>query len=353
MNALVKLSIGFGIILACVGCTKKEAPSTEATQEKTAANYGNGQEPGADSANNAAAAQRCAGEIGDGDKTSISATNGDWVRNGSTLSWVKGEADDALTIGLIADVKEASEANLKNLKAFVTKFKKAKVDMIAVAGDVAEKQHQIEAVLTTLAQSGLPVGVVIGNREGVGAFEGAVAKVQAKHSNVVNLNRVRRIDTPNADLVSLPGYYNKEYLHSADGCVYGREELDSLAALKAACNSPVVLISHGGPQQTGPDALDRTAQDANVGDPALRASLESLGIKFGVFANIHEAGGRGTDLGGAKKLENKEYDELYVNPGPADSVRYVMNDKTESTGMAAVMAVKGGKASFKVLRANN
>jgi Icc-related predicted phosphoesterase len=274
------------------------------------------------------------------------------VLTGSTLSWKAGESDDVLTIGLIADIKEATEANLKNVNKFVADFKAAKVDLIAVVGDIAEKQEQIESILIALAGSGLPVGVVIGNREGLGAYQAALAAVQLKHPNIVNLNQVRRIDTPNADLVSLPGYFKTGYLHAEDGCIYGQEELAGLAELKASCDSTVVLISHGGPKQDGADAIDRTSEGANVGDPALAKSMSDLGIKFGIFANIHEAGGRGTDLAGKKLAEGQEHDSLLVNPGPVDSVRWVMNDKTESTGMAAVMAVKSGKASYKVLRAN-
>jgi hypothetical protein len=42
--------------------------------------------------------------------------------------------------------------------------------------------------------------------------------------------------------------------------------------------------------------------------------------------------------------------QLLLNPGPADSIRWPMNDKTESVGMAAVMTIAGGKASYKVER---
>ena len=42
--------------------------------------------------------------------------------------------------------------------------------------------------------------------------------------------------------------------------------------------------------------------------------------------------------------------ELFLNPGPADSVRWSMNDRTESVGMAALLQVKGKQASFKPFR---
>jgi Icc-related predicted phosphoesterase len=148
----------------------------------------------------------------------------------------------------------------------------------------------------------------------------------------------------------MPGYFNPAYLHNDDGCLYYPADVAVLADLIKSCKEPVLLISHGGPRQEGPEALDRTAEGENRGDPALAKLMADAKVPFGVFGNFHEAGGRATDLSGKTKLEqNKPYDALYINPGPADSVRWMMNDRTESEGMGAIVTIKDGKASYQVL----
>ena len=79
------------------------------------------------------------------------------------------------------------------------------------------------------------------------------------------------------------------------------------------------------------------------------------GVAFGLFGNIHEAGGHGTDLGGKERLApNQFHPQLYLNIGPADGVRWVMNDGTESVGMAAVVTInKAGKAQYVINRVPN
>jgi len=153
------------------------------------------------------------------------------------------------------------------------------------------------------------------------------------------------------DIVSMPGYFNASYIHADDGWAYSAEDVAQLGPIVAACDSPALLISHGGPKQEGEQAIDRTAEGSNVGDPALTELIKTHKIPFGVFGNIHEAGGRATDLAGNQVLaQGQPHASLYLNPGPADGVAWMMNDKSESLGMAAVMTVKDGKASYVVHR---
>ncbi|MBL8954122.1 MAG: hypothetical protein JNK82_25320, partial [Myxococcaceae bacterium] len=42
---------------------------------------------------------------------------------------------------------------------------------------------------------------------------------------------------------------------------------------------------------------------------------------------------------------------LFLAAGPADTMKWSMNDGTTSFGMAQVISVKGDQASFKVMRA--
>lgn len=260
--------------------------------------------------------------------------------------------DDQLVLGLVADTKEDTAENLANLDAILKFFKDSQAEAIVIDGDLGEDQKQIEAVLDKVSTAGLPVFAIIGNREGRTAFSDAMTQASSRHPNLVSLNKIRLVTFDDAALISVPGYHNKVYLHAEDGCLYSAADLEaSLPIVQAAKGKPLVMVSHGPPKQEGADALDRTLEQVNVGDPALFDFIKNNGIKFGVFANIHEAGGRATNLTGQSLIpEGKLADELFVSIGPADSVRWTMNDGTESVGMASVLTIKGDKAMFKVLR---
>ena len=121
--------------------------------------------------------------------------------------------------------------------------------------------------------------------------------------------------------------------------------------IAAAGDKSVVVLSHGPPKQEGVEALDRTLEQANVGDPALAKLLADAGVKFGVFSNIQEAGGRATNLAGSEILSADEpHDALFLNPGAADSVSWKMNDGSRSVGMAAVLTLDDGKGMFTIHR---
>lgn len=292
----------------------------------------------------------CVGPIGGGTTEKIDIGDSSWELSGSTLTQ-KSPARDSLTIGAITDIKEDTEENLANLKKFSEWFKKEKVNLIVVAGDTGENQSQIEAALKTLAENKIPVFNIAGNREDRNEHSKAMMALRTKYNNVFDLNVVRRIDTAVVDIFSMPGYFNSAYIHAENGCPYYVEDVNKLDAAIKTANSPVLLVSHGGPQQKGAEGIDRTSEGNNVGDPQLTKLIESNKIPFGIFGNIHEAGGRGTDLTGEKLLaQNQPLAALYLNPGPADSVRWGMNDKTDSVGMAAIMTIKGAQATYKVMR---
>jgi Icc-related predicted phosphoesterase len=269
---------------------------------------------------------------------------------GTKLTESTSDADTKAVIGVIANIKEDTPENLANLGQFLAAFKQASVEAIVVVGDLAETKDQIVNVVKPLADSGVPVLAVIGNHEPKSDFNQALASFADKP--VINLNAVRLAVFDDVAFVSVPGYYDKVFIHSTEGCNYLPEDLEATKPIvQAAGDKTVVLVSHGGPRQEGADALDRTAEQANVGDPALTKFLRDTGVKFGLFPNIHETGGRATDLTGTKLLPAKTpADELYVNPGSADSTSWPMNDGTRSVGMAAIFTVDGKKASFESIR---
>ncbi len=296
----------------------------------------------------------CVGPVTAGTPTTLAVSGVAYELNGSTLAQKSPPKSDTLTLGVLADIKEASQENKANLKALTQWFTKSKVDMILLAGDTGETEDDIAEALEIVAAANVPVLTIIGNREGKEAYQRALATVRVKHSNVIDLNRVRRVDTPVIDIISMPGYFNPSYLHAEDGCRYYPADAAILSDLAKASDSPVVLVSHGGPHQQGDQAIDRTSTGANAGDPELARVIAEAKIPFGIFANIHEAGGRATNLAGTEVLApGKPHASLYLNPGPADGVRWMMNDGSESVGMGAVVTFKGGTASYVVQRLPN
>jgi Icc-related predicted phosphoesterase len=278
-----------------------------------------------------------------------------YVRKGSTVSLQGTDADDEYVVGQITDIKDHNPQNAQNIKEILAWFKTEKVDAIAVTGDLGESEESVEAVLRDISAAGVPVLAIIGNRECREDFNKAVVAVQKEHKNVINMDLVRVFNTDDLSIVSMPGYYNKNYLHCQEGCEYTPADAKELPKLAESATGPVkMLISHGPPQQSGPSALDRIHEGANVGDPALAEVMKSGLFPFGLFGNIEEAGGYGTDLTGTQRVPQETFaNALYVNSGPADGVRWVMLDNSESYGMAGVMKVKGKQAMYKVLRLKN
>ncbi|RMG11956.1 MAG: hypothetical protein D6729_17235 [Deltaproteobacteria bacterium] len=258
-----------------------------------------------------------------------------------------------LVLGVLSDIKEDTPENLFNLKRYVKWFKDKGVQAVLVAGDTGETEDAIVHALTVLAEPGWPVFVIIGNREARSVFADALSTVQEKHPNVFNLNVRRLVQLPGLAVLSLPGYHDPRFIHAETGCQYFIEDVKALEKVAAEeAKGPALLISHGPPRGADPQAIDYAVEAGNVGDPNINALIETAKIPFGVFGNIHEAGGKATDLTGKNIVPEKTFvDHLYLNPGPADSIPWKMNDGTESQGMAAVLTVKDGKAAYEIYRA--
>jgi Icc-related predicted phosphoesterase len=276
---------------------------------------------------------------------------------GSKLT-LKGKADedDQAVIGVLAAINDSSPANLALLDQYVKFFGEKGAEMIVVAGDIGDSKDAIQAALAKLGKSGLPVVAIAGNQDPRDGFRDALAAVQKTSPNVINGNKVREIDWDDATLVTLPGLHDKTYLHEEDGaarCQYFAEDLDELADTLKAAPAPVVLVAHDPPAGKAPTAIDFISEKHHAGDANLTTLLGSSKVAFGIFPNIKEAGGKATaDADGSKVVKEGEVsDTLYLNPGPADSGKWEMNDGTTSNGMAAVLTVKGGKASYAVFRA--
>ncbi len=260
-------------------------------------------------------------------------------------------AEEQLVLGILANIENSTPGTLANLDAFTAAFKEAGADAILVDGDVGDTQADIEASLKRLAGSGLPVLAVVGNREGRVDFQRALEAVAAAHPAVFNLNRVRLVNTPVVDLITLPGYNDRNFVHKSDGCVYDGNELQFLTEVLAGADSPAMLVAHAAHKMEGEDAIDHAIDTGNIGNPDLREWIQTNKVRFGVYANAQEAGGKGTDLGGSRVVRpGAAVSEMFLNPGPAMSDPWTMNDRSESRGMALIATFTGGKLSYQVVR---
>jgi len=342
MKKSMWISMWLGLALV-VGCTKAEQKPAAEKPAEPAKVAEKAPEPPRPS---------CVGAVKEGTASTVTTESGTWELNGSTLKWTGAGEKAALSVGLLSDIKEGAAENLANIDKFVAMFKERKVDLVMVAGDVGMNEKDITTVLGKLADVKVPVISIMGNREGIAFYNSGIKAANAAAAHVLNGNEIRRIDTDFVDFITLPGYHDVNYLHSDDGCAYTGADVAAVKDLATKSDSPVVLLSHGGPLQTGEHAIDLSSQGKHAGDPQLSALIKDAGVKFGFFGNIHEAGGKATNLEGTEVVKAGEFHpSFFLNPGPADAMEWAMNDGTVSKGMGAfVEFTKEGTGKFEVVK---
>lgn len=253
--------------------------------------------------------------------------------------------------GVLNAIRDDSADTCANLDEYLAKFKNADVDAIIVGGDTALDEFELESVLERIAAESLPVYAIIGNLESSGAFNRASMAVHRRHPNLLNLGIVRVVNADGVSFVSLPGYFDKKSTHPTGPCVYARADLRALPSLVDDLGAPVVMISHGPPLQSGPAAIDYTADGNNGGDSAFARALSKTDVRFGIFGHVVEAGGRASDPSGQTEIRpNTLVDALYLNPGSANAQPQRMNNGTTSHGMAAIVTFEGDRARYEVIR---
>jgi len=322
---------------------------------------------------------------------------GDWKfkLDGYLLTQLNSDPDEELKVGVLSDTKENTPENQANLDRILDIFEAEGVEIIVHLGDIASTTPMPEEIevpktgedgkeltsaqkarfrrrtiskarresakksfddivemLSILAETELPVFVLAGNRECKTVFNSALATLSGDYPNVFNMDIIRRVDLDDLDLLSMPGYHDPEYVHCPwDKCLYYESDTLSLIDLAREANSEKLLISHGPPRQGHRDGIDVVSEGANVGNPALTQAVRKAEIFFGAFGYIQEAGGKAVNLEGNTIIEQDKFvSSLYVNPGPADSMIWTMNDGTESQGMATVLHFVGKKAKYKIFR---
>ncbi len=298
------------------------------------------------------AANECHGPIGlTGEKKELTLEGKKYSVQGHLIKLETADEDDEYSFGVITDIKDGIPTTMENLKKFYAEFAKENVDAILVTGDSSESYESLKTVFTFLGQQKLPTFIIMGNREKKENYVKAINEMMKLYPNLFNMNVLRRFDGDDVDLISLAGYYDENYIHNPPGCLYGKAQIDEVAKLAKECDSPAAIISHGPPRGVGKDAIDHAVEAGNVGDPEMAKVIAAAEISFGTFGNIHEAGGRavGADMK-TVLAEGKFFDKLYLNPGPASSDPWNMNDGKVSNGMAGIFKIKAGKAMYKIIR---
>lgn len=254
-----------------------------------------------------------------------------------------------VTVGVLSALKDVTPATRKNVARAVAAFRKARVDLVLANGDVALNEFDLEEAMEILGQTGYPTFVLIGNSEGRGAFNRAFLTAEQRHPNLFNLNWVRHVDLGSVHLVSLPGYYNAEFVRNSAGCSYGATEIEAVGNRIDAIQTDrkiAVLVAHGPPRSRGEQAIDRAHEWGNVGDPAMADLIEQHDVRYGLFGHILEAGGRAAiDVRlGKEARPGKRYRRLYLNAGTASAMPWQMLNGKTSHGMAAIVTIspRGG-----------
>ncbi len=272
-----------------------------------------------------------------------------YVHTGYKMVVENPDADTVVKIGVISAIKDVTEGTKLNFADAIAWFKSAGVEWLVANGDLALEEFDLEEVIDMLGRSGLPVLIVLGNSESKGSFARAYKDRSEKFPNLINGVLVRQIIADDVEFWTLPGYFDKRFAHAGAFCSYNEDHVTELGkTLKPGGMSPLALVSHGPPRGKGRQALDWVAAGENVGDETMAALIKSNKIPFGLFGHILEAGGAavGTDMSKPVK-SGTPIAELYVNAGSLSGDPWGMNDGSTSYGMAMLVTIKDGNATYE------
>ncbi len=273
---------------------------------------------------------------------------------GDRLEQQGSDSDFVLRIGVISASRDDREQTLAAIRALHAQAAQGGLDVVVMNGDLATQDIDFEDTLFP-ALAALPVLVVVhaGNAESCGVFNDSATATFLKAGNLINGNWVRTLVFDDGALVTLPGYFDKRFVHSVSAARYDATDLEALSKLWAQTPDPKLLVSHGPPRMTGAAGLDITYDDAHVGDPDLATWIREEKVTFGIFGHILESGGRGSDADGKKvKKPDLWHRDLFVNAGTANPDPWTMLGGKTSYGMGLKVELDAKKkqARYKVLR---
>ena len=255
------------------------------------------------------------------------------------------EKKGEVRIGALAGLKDADDDNVAWIRKLVAKLKERGAEVLVADGDLGDNADEQETLLGALTDSGLPVVAAAGNREVRSELDAAEAELRKKGARILDLSHTRIVDLGDATLFGLPGAFERRQLHSDGACIYAGKDIDALsAALEHFQGAPAVVVAAIPPRGQDAKALD-VSEGQNLGDPRLNVLLKRA--PFGIFAQVWEAGGRAIDGKGQPVPQDTQSEQLYLNPGAADHTPWPMSDGSSVAGQAALLIVRGRRASWE------
>jgi hypothetical protein len=252
-----------------------------------------------------------------------------------------------LKLGVLAGLKDADEDNLASLRKLVGELKRRGAEVLVADGDLGDNPDEQDSLLGVLTESALPVLAVAGNREVRSELDAVEADLRKKGARIVDLSRTRVVELGDVTVVGLPGAFERRQLRTEGACVYVQKDIEALAAALDRLQPPVLLVAAVPPRGQDSRALD-VSEGQNVGDARLLALLPKA--QFGIFGQVWESGGRAVDGRGAPVPPKTESERLYLNPGAADRTPWPMADGSTVAGQAALLTIRGRKASWDPVR---
>jgi hypothetical protein len=252
-----------------------------------------------------------------------------------------------LKLGALAGLKDADEENLTSIRKLVGELKARGAQVLIADGDLGDNPDEQDSLLGVLAESALPVLAVAGNREVRSELDAVEAELRKKGARILDLSRTRIVDLGDVTVVGLPGAFERRQLRSEGACVYVQKDIEALAGALDRLPPPILLVAAVPPRGQDANALD-VSEGQNLGDARLLALLQKA--QFGVFGQVWESGGRAVDGRGARVPPRTESERLYLNPGAADRTPWPMADGSTVAGQAALITVRGRKASWEPVR---
>jgi hypothetical protein len=249
-----------------------------------------------------------------------------------------------LKIGVLAGLKDAEDENVAHIKRLVAELKRRGAEVLLANGDLGDNSDEQETLLGALAESGLPILAVAGNREERSELDAAEAELRKKGARISDMSHERIVELGDVTAVGLPGAFERRHLRAEGACLYGQKEIDAVADALGRVPQPTLLIAAVPPRGQDRKALD-VSEGQNLGDPRLIPLLKRA--PFGVFGQVWESGGRAIDGAGKPVPQNTEVDQLYLNPGAADRTPWPMADGSTASGQAALLTIRGRKASWE------
>src|SRR6266403_2193188 len=189
-------------------------------------------------------------------------------------------ATGQLRIGALAGLKDADEDNVAWIRKLVAELKGRGADVLIAAGDLGDNPDEQETLLGAVAESGLPVIAVAGNREVRSDLDAAEGELRKKGARIVDLSHTRIVDLGDLTVVGLPGAFERRQLHADGACVYAQKDIDAVSAALDRIAPPALLVAAVPPRGRDGRALD-VSEAQNLGDPRLAPLLRKA--QFGIF----------------------------------------------------------------------